>query len=119
MGGAHCRKCGDELRQTNVSQVTRVRIRAGFPWYRSDVKPPRGQTRRRYELCSAVILRAQRRWRCVWTSGSPAHSPGYWFTFDAGPGNDTAQEGRRLVRQWAPTDVAAPAWLAELKKGDA
>lgn len=110
--GATCRQCGGRLQQTALASIKRIPIRAGFPWYRTDLAPPGVGTRYQLDLAK---LRA----RYVMTVGREPRkllemvheSRGHWFTFDPGPGSDTRQAGRRLVRQWAPADVAAPPWL--------
>jgi hypothetical protein len=120
--GSHCPRCGDHLRQTNISQVTRIPIKAGFPWYSSATFGPqstrRRQTHPRYQLGIDVVRRYVHGFG-LGRLGDVNRAPGYWFTFDAGPGNDVAQEGRRLVRQWAPSDVNAPAWLEGVQSPDA
>ena len=87
---SHCPQCGEKLHLTNLQQITRIPINAGFPWYRVTDK----------------VWNLSYRYRNSRTGQS-----GYWCTFDSGPGNDTAQVGCRLVRLWAPVNIKLPRWL--------
>jgi hypothetical protein len=89
--GARCPGCGAALHRTALAGITRIPVRAGFPWYRSDVGPAGSSVQHQLE-------------------GDRA-SAGAWYTFDTGPGLDSRQEGRRLVRVWAGLDAGAPPWL--------